>query len=160
MSGLMCYVDVLIGNEEDAVTVFGLEAPGVEIAHGKFQASSYKRIAVQLKEKFGFKYVATTLRRSSSASLNNWSGLLFDGKDHYSSREYEILPVVDRVGGGDSFSAGLIWGLLEAWEPQRCVEFAAAASCLKHTILGDFNLVSSEEVEALVAGDVFGRIRR
>jgi 2-dehydro-3-deoxygluconokinase len=160
MSSLMSYVDVLIGNEEDAVTVFGLDVKSVDVTRGKLDIASYRNMAMQLMDRFEFKNVATTLRKSISASVNRWSGMLFDGHDHYISEEYEILPVVDRVGGGDSFAAGLIFGLLEGWSPQRCVEFAAAGSCLKHTIVGDFNLVSRDEIDEVVDGDASGRIRR
>lgn len=160
MSDLMQYVDVLLGNEEDAVTVFGLDAGSSDVVHGRLDVASYRNVAAQLTELFGFAYVATTLRKSMSASANSWSGMLFDGQEHHLSREFEIQPVVDRVGGGDAFCGGLIFGLLEGWEPQLCVEFAAAASCLKHSVLGDFNLVSRAEIEALLAGDASGRIRR
>lgn len=160
MSGLMPYVEVLIGNEEDAVTVFGLDPGGTDVAQGKLDMASYRDVATQLRARFGLGYVATTLRKSVSASANIWSAMVFDGEKHYVSREYEILPIVDRVGAGDSFSAGLIFGLLQDWPPQRCVEFAAAASCLKHSVPGDFNLVSLSEVEALVGGEGSGRIRR
>jgi 2-dehydro-3-deoxygluconokinase len=160
MSSLMPYVDVLIGNEEDALVVFALEAPGIDVTRGELAAGSYRAVAAQLVEQFGLRYVATTLRTSISASANRWSGLLFDGREHHASREYQISPIVDRVGAGDSFSAGLIFGLLERWEPRACVEFAAAASCLKHSIAGDFNLVTRDEIETLLGGDESGRIRR
>jgi 2-dehydro-3-deoxygluconokinase len=160
MSELMPYVEVLIGNEEDAVTVFDIEAPEIDATRGRVDASSYHVVAELLVERFGFSYVATTLRRSFSASANDWSGILFDGSEHHVSRTYEIRPVVDRVGGGDSFSAGIVFGLLEGWGSQRCVDFAAAASCLKHSIVGDFNVVRREEIEALAGGDASGRIHR
>lgn len=160
MSDLMPHVDVLIGNEEDAITVFGLDEPGIQVIQGKLEMASYRRIAEELMQRFECKYVATTLRKSMSASANRWSGILFDGKEQYVSREYEISPIVDRVGAGDSFSAGLIFGLLEGWAPQRVLDFAVAGSCLKHTIVGDFNLVTRREIEMLLDGDVSGRIRR
>jgi len=160
MSGLMPYVDVLIGNEEDAEKVFGIRAEGSDVTKGQIVEESYKQVAEQLQRKFGFKYVATTLRESMSASANGWGGLLYDGREHYLSRRYLISPIVDRVGGGDSFTGGLIYGLLSGFSPLRCVEFAAAASCLKHSIPGDFNLVSAKEVEALLAGDASGRVQR
>ncbi len=160
MTELMEYVDVLIGNEEDAVTVFGLERSGIDVVEGRLEIGSYERISRQLVERFGFRAIATTLRRSVSASINGWRGLLFDGREFYLSREYEIHPIVDRVGGGDAFSGALVFGFLQGWSPDRCVEFAAAASCLKHTIVGDFNLVSRDEIEALLAGDTSGRVRR
>lgn len=160
MTELMSYVDVLIGNEEDAHKVFGIHAEGSDVTKGELVESSYRQVAGRLVDRFGFRYVATTLRSSRSASINEWAGMLYDGANHYTSRSYEIHPIVDRVGGGDSFSGGLIYGLLNGWEPQRIVDFAAAASCLKHTILGDFNLVSLEEVELLAGGDASGRVRR
>ena len=160
MTELVRDVDVLIGNEEDAITVFGLDSPGIDVAQGELAVESYRSVAAQLVERFGLKVVATTLRTSVSASANRWRGLLFDGERHYTSREYEISPIVDRVGGGDSFSAGLIHGLLEDLGRQETLEFATAASCLKHSIIGDFNLVSRGEIEALIAGDASGRIRR
>jgi 2-dehydro-3-deoxygluconokinase len=160
MSELMPYVDVLIGNEEDALTVFEIEAPDVDVTKGRLDVASYRGVAEQLVERFGLSFVATTLRRSISASANDWSGILFDGGEHYLSPVYEIQPIVDRVGGGDAFAAGIVYGLLEGWDPQRCVDFAAAASCLKHSIVGDFNLVTRAEIEALAAGDSSGRIQR
>ena len=159
MTVLMQYVDVCIGNEEDSKKVFGVNAKDSDVTAGKLVTDSYKAVAEQLVERFGFKYVATTLRESLSASVNRWAGLLSDGKHHYVSRKYEI-QVVDRVGGGDSFTAGLIYGMLCDFEPQRTVDFAAAASCLKHSIPGDFNLVSVEEVERLTGGDQSGRVQR
>jgi len=160
MTSLMPFVNVLIGNEEDAVTVFGLESRGIDVTRGELAVDSYRAIAAQLVGRFGFDYVGTTLRTSISASANRWGALLHDGTGHYASREYLIEPVIDRVGGGDSFSAGLILGLVEGLGPQATVELAAAASCLKHSIVGDFNLVTREEIEALLAGDESGRIRR
>jgi 2-dehydro-3-deoxygluconokinase len=160
MTGLMRYVDVLIGNEEDAEKVFGIRAEGSDVTQGKLVESSYKQVAEQLQQKFGFKYVATTLRESISASANGWGGLLYDGDQHYLSRRYLVSPIVDRVGAGDSFTGGLIYGLLSGFDPLRCVEFAAAASCLKHSIPGDFNLVSAKDVETLLAGDASGRVQR
>jgi 2-dehydro-3-deoxygluconokinase len=160
MSRLMPYVDVLIGNEEDAEKVFGIRAEGSDVARGRLVEESYRQVAEQLVRKFGFKHVATTLRESLSASSNRWGGLLFDGTRHYLSRKYEINPIVDRVGGGDSFTGGLIYGMLSGFDLPRCVEFAVAASCLKHSIPGDFNLMSVKEVEALVGGDASGRVQR
>lgn len=160
MSRLMPHVDVLIGNEEDATTVFGLSAEGIDVVRGELDAASYQRIASQLMEMFEFDYVATTLRTSISASRNRWAGALFDGRRQFLSRTYEIDPIVDRVGGGDSFSGGLIYGLLEGLDAQACVEFAAAASCLKHSIPGDFAHLSLAEIETLLAGDSSGRVQR
>jgi 2-dehydro-3-deoxygluconokinase len=160
MPELMAYVDVLIGNEEDAITVFGLDKSGIDVAEGRLEIGAYERISRQLFERFGFRYIATTLRRSVSASINGWRGILFDGRDFHLSRDYEINPIVDRIGGGDAFSGALIFGVLEGWPPDRCVEFAVAASCVKHTIPGDFNLVTLDEVESLLGGDASGRVRR
>lgn len=159
MTDLMQYVDVLIGNEEDSAVVLGVEAKGVDVAKGSLDADRYKEVAHELHQRFGFKYVATTLRESISASENGWSCLLSDGKQSYLSRKYRIW-IVDRVGGGDSFSGGLIYGLLTGMSYQETVEFAAAASCLKHSIHGDFNHVSKEEVQALIGGSGSGRIQR
>jgi 2-dehydro-3-deoxygluconokinase len=160
MSSLMEYVDVLVGNEEDAEKVFGITAAGSDVGKGVLVEESYRSVAEQLVKRFGFKKVATTLRESLSASVNRWGGLLYDGTRHYASTRYEINPIVDRVGGGDSFTGGLIYALLSGFDPQRCIEFAAAASCLKHSIVGDFNLATLKEVEALMAGDASGRVRR
>lgn len=160
MAGIMEFVDVLVGNEEDAAKVFGVRAEGSDVTQGDLVVGSYQRVAEELAARFGFKYVATTLRRSVSASINGWAGLLYDGSAHHLSRSYEINPIVDRVGGGDSFTAGLIYGLVNGMDPQACVEFAAAASCLKHSIPGDFNLVSLGEINALLAGDASGRVQR
>jgi len=159
MTGLMPYVDVLIGNEEDSALVLGVEAKNVDVAHGSLDAERYKEVACELHGRFGFKYVATTLRESISASENGWSCLLSDGNQCYLSRKYRIW-IVDRVGGGDSFSGSLIYALLSGMDCQQAVEFAAAASCLKHSIRGDFNHVSKEEVLALVGGSGAGRIQR
>jgi 2-dehydro-3-deoxygluconokinase len=160
MTGLMEWVDVLIGNEEDAAKVFGIRAEGSDVTRGDLVVDAYQRVADQLAARFGLRYVATTLRRSVSASINGWAGMLYDGATHHVSGSYEIHPIVDRVGGGDSFTAGLIYGLLTGMEPLACVEFAVAASCLKHSIPGDFNLVSLDEVNALLAGDASGRVQR
>ena len=159
MTELMKYVDVLIGNEEDSAIVLGVEAKGVDVAQGSLDAERYKEVASELHRRFGFKYVATTLRESISASENGWSCLLSDGTQCHISRKYRIW-IVDRVGGGDSFSAGLIYALLTGMNCQQAVEFGAAASCLKHSIHGDFNHVSKEEVLALVGGSGAGRIQR
>ncbi len=159
MTELMQYVDVLIGNEEDSAIVLGVEAKGVDVAKGSLDAERYKEVAGELHQRFGFKYVATTLRESISASENGWSCLLSDGSQCYLSRKYRIW-IVDRVGGGDSFSGGLIYGLLSGMSCQETVEFAAAASCLKHSIHGDFNHVSRDEVLALIGGSGSGRIQR
>lgn len=159
MSKLMEYVDVAIGNEEDAEKVFGIKAAGTDIISGKLNEEGYKDVAKQLMDRFGLEKVAITLRESISASDNNWSALLYDGKEAYRSRIYKI-HIVDRVGGGDSFASGLIYALLAGKSSKEAVEFAVAASCLKHTIFGDFNLVSTAEVEALASGDASGRVQR
>ena len=160
MTSLMPYVDVLIANEEDAKDVFGIEAENTDIASGKLDLEGYKSVACQLIDRFGFEKVAITLRESLSASHNLWSALLTDGKDYCFSKKYDIFPIVDRVGGGDSFGAGLIYSFVNGYKLQEAVEFAVAASCLKHSIEGDFNLVSVNEVKALVNGAGSGRVQR
>lgn len=159
MSGLMQYVDVVIGNEEDAETVFGIKAAETDITSGELSREGYKDVARQLVEKFGFKKVAITLRESISASVNGWSAMLYDGKDYNFSKKYTI-NIVDRVGGGDSFGAGLIYSLMEGYSSEEAINFAVAASCLKHTIEGDFNLVTVDEVKNLAGGDGSGRVQR
>ncbi len=151
---------LLISNEEDAQAVFGIRAAGVDAEAGEVEAQHYLSIAGQLREMFpNAERVAITLRESLSASDNNWSGVLLDGKEFYRSPKYAIR-VVDRIGTGDAFAAGLIHGLLERMEPQRALDFAVAASCLKHSIPGDWNLCSLEEVEALMMGKGKGRVER
>lgn len=158
--GMLCpYVDICIANEEDVKDVFGIEAESTDIYGGKLDREGYKSVARQLKEQFGFKKVAITLRTSISASDNNWAGMLYDGKDFYFSKEYK-MHIVDRVGGGDSFGAGLIYALLDGKPMQETIEFAVAASALKHSIEGDFNRVSVVEVEKLAGGDGSGRVQR
>ncbi len=159
MSGLMEYVDVAVGNEEDAEKVFGIKAQDTDITGGKLSDTGYRQVATQLMERFKLKYVAITLRESFSASENGWSALLYDGQQFVKSREYKI-HIVDRVGGGDSFCGALIYALLADYTPQQAVDFAVAASCLKHTIPGDFNHVTLAEVEALAGGDGSGRVQR
>lgn len=159
MRPLMQYVDVCIGNEEDAELVLGFKPKHTNVASGQLEVDSYKAIFKEMKETFGFKMVATTLRESFSATKNGWSALLYDGTSFYQSKHYIIEPIIDRVGGGDSFSAGLIHGLLTL-APQQAIDFAVAASALKHTIPGDFNQVSIQEVEALANGDQSGRVQR
>lgn len=159
MKPLMHYVDVCIGNEEDAELVLGFKPQGVDISKGHLELDSYKTIFKEMKEMFGFKMIATTLRESYSATKNGWSALLYDGNTFYPSKKYLIEPIIDRVGGGDSFSAGLIHGLLTK-KPQEAIEFAVAASALKHTIPGDFNMVSENEVNQLALGDQSGRVQR
>lgn len=159
MSDLMKYVDVLIANEEDAADVFGIHAEGTDINGGQISEFGYRSVAEQLVARFGVKYVAFTLRESHSASDNGWSGLLYDGSTFYKSRHYDI-HIVDRVGGGDSFGAGLIYGFLTGMGPQGSLEFAVAASALKQTVEGDFNMVSAKEVKTLLGGDASGRVQR
>ena len=159
MTELCKYVDVCISNEEDGADVFGITAENSEVGKGVIDSESYASVARQLQQRFGFKKVAITLRESISASDNNWSAILFDGKQVYTSRKYAI-HIVDRIGGGDSFGAGLIYGLTQMGDLQKALEFAVAASCLKQTIEGDFNLVSKAEVDSLMNGNVNGRILR
>ncbi|MDR1700326.1 MAG: sugar kinase [Lachnoclostridium sp.] len=159
MSELCQYVDVCIANEEDAADVFGIKSEGTNVATGQVNHEGYKEVAKKLTERFPFKKVAITLRESLSASDNNWAGMLYDGHDYYFSKTYPV-HIVDRVGGGDSFGAGLIYATLSDYPPQDTIEFAVAASCLKHSIEGDFNLVSVEEVKKLADGDASGRVQR
>ena len=161
MSGLMEYVDVCIANEQDASDVFGIEAEHTDIDGGKLDYNAYIDVAKKLTDAFGFKKVAITLRGSISASRNTWAGMLYDAETQKSefSNEYDIW-IVDRVGGGDSFGGGLIFSLASGFEDKKAIEFAAAASCLKHTIEHDFNLVSVKEVETLMNGNGSGRVQR
>ena len=159
MRPLMQYVDVCIGNEEDAELCLGFK-PDADVEGGKTDAEGYKAIFEQMQREFGFKYVISTLRESLSASHNGWKAMIYNGEEFYVSKRYDILPIVDRVGGGDSFSGGVIHGLLTKPTQGEALEFAVAASALKHTINGDFNLVSIDEVEALAGGDGSGRVQR
>ena len=159
MRPLMQYVDVCIGNEEDAELCLGFK-PDADVEGGQTDAAGYEGIFRQMMQEFGFKYVVSTLRESFSATHNGWKALIYDGKEFYQSKRYEINPIIDRVGGGDSFSGGLIHGLLTKPTQGEALEFAVAASALKHTIPGDFNLVSVEEVEALAGGSANGRVQR
>ncbi len=159
MTQLCQYVDVCISNEEDAKDVFGIEAENTDIYGGRLDKDGYRSVARQLAGRFGFEKVAITLRTSISASDNDWAGMLYDGRDGYFSKEYH-LHIVDRVGGGDSFGGGLIYALLSGKDSQAAIEFAAAASALKHSIEGDFNRVSVAEVEKLAGGDGSGRVQR
>ncbi|HHY46477.1 MAG TPA: sugar kinase [Firmicutes bacterium] len=159
MTELMQYVDIAIGNEEDAEKVFGIKAVGSDVTRGELSQEGYCEVARELVRRFGFEKVAITLRESLSASDNNWSGMLYDGQDFYVSRKYRI-HIVDRVGGGDAFAGALIYALLAGKDCRDAIEFAAAASCLKHSIIGDFNLVSLAEVQALAQGDASGRVQR
>lgn len=159
MTNLMQYVDVCIGNEEDAEKVLGFKPGNTDVTSGELELAGFKDIFKQMVDKFGFKYVVSSLRESYSASDNGWSGCIYDGKTFYHSRKYNIR-IVDRVGGGDSFAGGLICGLLDGKSMEDALEFGVAASALKHTIPGDFNLISRAEVEALVGGDASGRVQR
>ena len=159
MSELCRYVDVCISNEEDAKDVFGIEAAETDITGGKLNKEGYKSVARQLADQFGFERVAITLRSSISASDNDWAGMLYDGEHYCFSKEYH-LRIVDRVGGGDSFGGGLIYALLAGKDSQAAIEFAVAASALKHSIEGDFNRITVAEVEKLAGGDGSGRVQR
>jgi 2-dehydro-3-deoxygluconokinase len=159
MSELCEYVDVCISNEEDASDVFGIKASNTDVTSGKVDHEGYKDVAIQLMERFHFSKVAITLRSSISANDNNWAAMLYDGTDFCFSKSYSV-HIVDRVGGGDSFGGGLIYACLNQYSSQDAVEFATAASCLKHSIEGDFNQVSVEEVKKLAGGDSSGRVQR
>ena len=154
--------DIILGNEEDAWTVFGIRPEGFDARNGKVEASSFESVCRQLKDRFPrASRIAVTLRGSVSASHNTWSGVLFDGRNFFRSRQYDITHIVDRVGGGDSFMGGLIYGLLTyKGDDGKALEFATAASCLKHTIYGDYNQVTVSEVEKLMGGDASGRVAR
>ncbi|RVU55096.1 sugar kinase [Anaerosphaera multitolerans] len=159
MRELMQYVDVCIGNEEDASLSLGFTPKGLDVTSGKLDIKGYEKILKEMKEEFGFKYVASSLRESYSASDNGWSACIYDGKEFYQSKKYDVR-IVDRVGGGDSFAAGLIHGLLSGRNTKDALEFGVAASALKHTVKGDFNLMSEAEVQNLVDGDASGRVQR
>lgn len=159
MGELVKYCDVVIANEEDAFDVFGIKAGESDVTSGHLSDEGYQKVAKELYERFGLSHVAITLRESYSASDNGWAAMLYDGKEYYKSKKYDV-HIVDRVGGGDSFGGGLIYGLSSGLDSQNALEFAVAASCLKHTVEGDFNLVSKEEVETLMKGDGSGRVQR
>ncbi len=159
MKPLMQYVDVCIGNEEDAELCLGFKPEG-DVEGGNTDAEGYKNIFRGMKETFGFKYVVSTLRESFSATHNGWKAMIYNGEEFYVSKRYDIDPIIDRVGGGDSFSGGLVHGLLTKPTQGEALEFAVAASALKHTIPGDVNMVSTQEVEALVGGSANGRVQR
>jgi 2-dehydro-3-deoxygluconokinase len=161
MPDLVGTCDVAVGNEEDAEKVFGIRAPEADVAGGKVEAEAYVHVCEKLAERFpGLETIGITLRGSLSASHNTWSALLWQQGQAYTTARYDVVPIVDRVGGGDSFCAGLIYGLQAYDDVQRALDFAVAASCLKHTIPGDFNLVRVAEVEQLMGGDVSGRVSR
>jgi 2-dehydro-3-deoxygluconokinase len=159
MSALVPFVDVLIGNEEDSEKVLGIKPKNSDVTSGKLDHDDYEDVARQIVERFGCEKVAFTLRTSVSASDNKWAGILYESGRAYFSREY-AMHIVDRVGGGDSFSAGLIYSVLNDFDPQKTLDFAVAASCLKHSIEFDFNLSTVEDVESLINGDGSGRVQR
>ena len=159
MEKLVPYVDLCIANEEDASDVFGIRAEGTDIEAGKLSRDGYVSVAKQISEKYGCGKVAITLRSSISATINRWAGMLYSDGQAAFSKEYEI-HIVDRVGGGDSFGGALIYALRHNYSQQDAIEFAVAASCLKHTIEHDFNLVSVAEVTALAKGSGSGRVQR
>lgn len=162
MTNLMQYVDVCIGNEEDAEKVLGFKPGNTDVTSGSLELQGYQDIFRQMVDKFNFEYVISSLRVSHSASDNGWSACIYsrDTKEFYHSREYRITPIVDRVGGGDSFAGGVICGFLDGKDFKSALEFGVAASALKHTIPGDFNLVSRSDVDNLAGGDGSGRVQR
>jgi 2-dehydro-3-deoxygluconokinase len=161
MPELVSYCDIILGNEEDAGKVFGIHPEGLDVTSGNIEGNEYESVGQQLLEKFPkAKKVIITLRGSINANHNTWSGVLWDGKTLYKAPVYQITHIVDRVGGGDSFMAALIYGLETYKDDQRALDFAVAASCLKHTIKGDFNMVTVDEVEKLMEGDSSGRVSR
>jgi 2-dehydro-3-deoxygluconokinase len=159
MTRLCKYVDVCIGNEEDADTTLGFKAKGTDVTKGELNLDGYKDVFQQMKEKFGFKYIASTLRESHSASDNGWSALVYDGSEFYHSKSYEVR-IVDRVGSGDSFASGFIYGLVTGMPMADAAEFGVAASALKHTIPGDLNHATLNDVKELMKGDGSGRVQR
>ena len=162
MEEIVSFTDIAIGNEEDAEKVFGIHPPETDVTSGKLDAEKYRSVCEGLSARFpNLQSIAITLRGSLSASHNSWSAVLWHQNELYFGPDFEITHIVDRVGGGDSFMAGLIYGLLTyAEDKQAAINFAVAASALKHTIFGDFNLVSVEEVEKLMGGDASGRVSR
>lgn len=162
MPGLVENSDIILGNEEDAEMVFGIRPEGFDARAGKVEAASFESVCRQLKARFPqASKIIITLRGSISASHNTWSGVLFNGENFFHSRQYDITHIVDRVGGGDAFMGGLIYGLLAyPGDDGKALDFAVAASCLKHTVYGDFNRVTAGEVEKLMAGDASGRVAR
>lgn len=159
MSRLCQYVDVCIGNEEDADTTLGFTSKGTDVTKGELNLDGYKDVFQQMKAKFGFKYIASTLRESHSASDNGWSALVYDGTEFYHTKSYEVR-IVDRVGSGDSFASGFIYGLVTGMKMSDAAEFGVAASAIKHTIPGDLNHATLTEVKDLVGGDGSGRVQR
>lgn len=159
MTNLCQYVDVCIGNEEDAEIMLGFKGQGTDVTKGELNLDGYKDAFRQMKEKFDFKYIASTLRESHSASDNGWSALVYDGNEYYHTKQYEIR-LIDRVGGGDSFASGFIFGLVTGMEMKDAAEFGVAASALKQTIPGDLNHATLSEVKLLMGGDASGRVQR
>lgn len=159
MTKLCEYVDVCIGNEEDAETTLGFKAGDTDVTKGELNLEGYKDVFRQMKEKFNFKFIASTLRESHSASDNGWSALVFDGNEFYHTRQYDVR-IVDRVGSGDSFASGFIYGLVTGMAMKDAAEFGVAASALKHTIPGDLNHATLSEVKTLMKGDASGRVQR
>lgn len=162
MPELVSYCNVILGNEEDAEKIFGIKPEGIDVLKGHVEAYAYLSVCKQMKQRFPkADKVVITLRTSINANHNKWSGVLYNGSDFCKTPEYDITHIVDRVGGGDSFMGGLIYGLISFPEnDQKALNFAVAASCLKHTIDGDFNLVTTDEVEKLLKGDASGRVTR
>lgn len=161
MEELVQYCDVILGNEEDAEKIFGIKPENGNVMSGEVSANEYEQVCKALQSKFPkAKKIIITLRSSVNANHNNWSGVLYNGKELLRAPEYQITHIVDRVGGGDSFMGGLIFGLLHYKDDRLALNFATAASCLKHTIVGDVNRVSIEEVEQLMKGDTSGRVNR
>ena len=159
MTRLCQHVDVCIGNEEDADTTLGFTSMGTDVSKGELNLDGYKDVFQQMKEKFGFKYIASTLRESHSASDNGWSALVYDGIEFHHTKQYEVR-IVDRVGSGDSFASGFIYGLVTGMKMSDAAEFGVAASALKHTIPGDLNHATLSDVKDLVGGDGSGRVQR
>lgn len=159
MTRLCRYVDVCIGNEEDADTTLGFKAKDTDVTKGELNLEGFKDVFRQMKDKFGFKYIASSLRESHSASDNGWSALVYDGRDFYHTKKYEVR-IVDRVGSGDSFASGLIYGLVTGMTMKDAAEFGVAASALKHTIPGDLNHATLGDVKDLMKGDASGRVQR
>jgi 2-dehydro-3-deoxygluconokinase len=159
MTRLCQYVDVCIGNEEDTDTMLGFKAAGTDVTKGELNLDGYKSVFKQMKDKFGFKYITSTLRESHNASDNGWSALVYDGSEFYRTKQYEVR-IVDRVGSGDSFASGFIYGLVTGMSMPEAAEFGVAASALKHTIPGDFNHATLNDVKELMKGDGSGRVQR
>lgn len=159
MTELCKYVDVCIGNEEDADTTLGFKAADTDVTKGELNLDGFKDVFKQMQAKFGFKFIASSLRESHSASDNGWSALVYNGTDFYHTKQYHVR-IVDRVGSGDSFASGLIYGLVTGMSMPDAAEFGVAASALKHTIPGDLNHATLSDVKELMKGDGSGRVQR